>query len=112
MLQRQVIIRALKRLKNERVRNQALAKLKVTISEDDWISDSCLDLIALHINPMPPDGLIDTLVWWAFEEPKEKHRIKYDGEWVNVDDAGDFYDMMIKIFSPNQPTQKESGDGC
>lgn len=112
MLQRGVIVRALKRLKDERVRKQALDKLGVRITEDNRVMDSCTDLIALHINPMPPDGLIDILVSWVCEEPKDGHRIKCDGEWVNVDDAGKFYDMMIKVFSPSQSTQKESGDGC
>ena len=112
MLQRQVIVLALKRLKDERVRWESLGKLGVRISEGGWVEESCLDLIALHINPMPSDGLLDILGDWVYQEPKDGHRIKYDGEWVNVDDAGMFYDMMIKIFSPSQPTQKESGDGC
>ena len=66
----------------------------------------------MHINPKPSDGLMDILVSWVFEEPKGGHKIKLDGKWVNVDDADDFYDMMLKIFGPSQPKQKESGDGC
>lgn len=111
MLQRQIIIRALTRLKDEKKRQNALAKLGVQLY-DNWVEDSCLDLIAMHINPILPDGLMDILISWLCEEPKDGRKIKLIGKWVNVDDAGEFYDMIVKIFGPSQATQKESGDGC